>query len=146
MDGFQFLLQHAFEFMRVDLAHRHQTEVVDDEGQQFRLFQHQRVALEQGAFARRLDVGVERLQAAGGRLQQFIHQQQQLALEFRALLLVRDDLAHLVQHFTEYMLRVAQHQGADGGADDDDQLDRLPDRVDGAAHQGEASEYTPHHD
>jgi hypothetical protein len=40
VDGFQFLLQHAFQLVGVDLAHRHQAEVVDDEGQQLRLFQH----------------------------------------------------------------------------------------------------------
>jgi hypothetical protein len=91
-------------------------------------------------------VGVERLQAAGGSLQQLVHQQQQLALEFRIVLLASDDLLELDQQLGQHVLGIADHQGADGGADDDEQLDGLPDGADGAAHEGEAAEDRAEHD
>src|SRR5471030_2286928 len=142
VDGGQLLLQHAFQFVGVDLAHGHQTEVVDDEGQQLRLLQHARVALEQRAVLGRLDVGVERLQAAGGQLQQLVHQQQQLALEFRIVFLAEHDFLDLREQFLEHVGGIAQHQRADAGAGDDDQLDRLPDLRKRAAFEREAAEDT----
>jgi hypothetical protein len=56
-------------------------------------------------------------------LQQFVHQQQQLALEFRVVPLAPGDLLELDQQLGQHVLRVAQHQGAKGGADDDEHLD-----------------------
>nr|WP_229419438.1 hypothetical protein [Pseudoduganella dura] len=135
VDQFQFLLEHAFEFVRVDLAHCHQAEVVDDECQQLLFFQHGRVALEDRAVLGRLDVGIEGLQAAGGQLQQLVHQQQQLALEFRVVLLAHDDFLQLVRQLVEDVPGIAQHERADARAGDHEHLDRVPDRRERAAHQ-----------
>ena len=146
VDGFEFLLQHAFQLVGVDLAHRHQAEVVDDERQQLRLFQDQRIALEHRAVLRRLDVGVERLQAAGRRLQQFVHQQQELALELGVVLVLARDLLHLADQFDQHVFRIGEHERAEGGAADDDQLVGLPDGAGAAAHHHVAAEYRAEHD
>jgi hypothetical protein len=86
--------------------------------------EHERVLLEHGALARRLDVRVERLQAAGRDLQQLVHQQQELALELLPLPAQDHDLAHLHQHLAQDVERISEHHRADARAADDQQLPR----------------------
>jgi hypothetical protein len=91
-------------------------------------------------------VGVECFQAAGGGLQQFVHQQQQLALEFRIVLVLARDFLQLPHHLDQHVLRVGQHQRAEGGAADDDQFVGLPDGEGGTAHHHVAAEHGAQHD
>ncbi len=138
----EFLFEKAFEFVGADLAHGHQSEIVGDERHQVLLLKDQRVAHEKITLFGLFDVGIEYLQTADvDHFQQFVKKHQQLALEFLATTLVDEDAANLREHFQQHFLRIAHHQTADGGAEDDDDFRRLPEHPHVAVGHGVATEH-----
>ena len=110
LHGFELLLEEALQFVRGDLAHRHQTEVVGDEGHQVLFLKDQRIAHEQVALLRLFDVRVEYLEAADiDHFQQLVEQHQQLALKLLATTLVGEHSLDLVQHLDQHFLGIADH-------------------------------------
>src|SRR5690606_13807533 len=122
-----FLLKHAFELVRADLAHGHEPEVVDDEMQELGLRQDERIALEQLALVGCLDVRIECLETACSKLQQLVHQQEQLPLELEGGCLALHHRTNLQPHLCKHVARIAEHDRAEASAEDDEQLHRLPD-------------------
>ena len=133
--------------MRIGAAERQETQIVADEIDRVVIRDERGKTVEDRALVRLFDMGLERQVALGFRqLEHGVHHPEDLEIAVLVVLRALEDLAERLGDTGEDRLRVGDHERADGGAEDDDVLERLPKHAEVAAGAHVAADDAPCHD
>ena len=137
----QFLVHESVDLVDVVGPQRHHAHVIADELDRMMVRRECREGVEQRRFAGIFDVLLDREQALllHELVQRELHAQQ-LDIAFLLVFGTFDERAEHGRHGLEHRLGVADDEGADRGAEDDDEFERLPKHLEMAAHSRVAAE------
>ncbi len=145
--GFQLGVHDGFHLVGVGGAQRQESKIVAKKDQGMVVVGEARELLEQSAFVRAFHVAFQGQVALGlGQLENRIEHAQQFQV---AVLVVARPLQQRSEHLgggRQDRFRIADDEGTDTGAEDDDELERLPKNVEVTAWRGVTADDASHHD
>ena len=124
--GVDFLIHQRFDLERIQVAAHHQAQVIADEIQRVVICLDSGVIGEQRAFVRGFDVGFDRHHPFAADLgQHHVQQRHHFHIEGLGVLRTLEQARQRFDGGVDGLLVVTDHEGANAGAEDDQQFGRL---------------------